>query len=263
MDSFESVDSSRRAIVLGPCIPPLGDAPVRSLAVSKRDTGLGWLERELRAHGHSSRDLRVGVDAGVYFWKEMNIPPQVAIGDWDSLAEISGGSRNPKSLESYHEFLRDSQVLTLPQKKDRSDLHYALRVLMDLGIDQFLCFGFSGGRPDHHLANLIEFGNFAAESKIKKITSIGPEAGYYWVNSNTPLVIDRPGDISVFAWNGKAEGVSLEGMEYTLKNAKLEPSSQGLSNRVLSKGQISVRRGLLLVIVPFHGPFHGPRRSGA
>lgn len=249
------MDSFRRAIVLGPCIPFQGDAPLRSLS-TKREVGLEWLERELRAHGHSSHDLRVGVDGGVHFWKELNIPPHVAIGDWDSLAEFSGAARSgglsSKASASYREFLKDSQVLTLPKKKDRSDLHYTLRVVQDLGIDQVLCFGFSGGRADHHLASLIELGNLAADPRIKKITSIGPEAGYYWVSPSTPLVMNRPIEISVFAWNGRAEGVSLEGMEYTLKNAKLEPSSHGLSNRVLSNstGRISVRHGLLLAVVP-------------
>ena len=158
------MDSFRRAIVLGPCIPPVGET-VRSLA-SKRETGLDWLERELRAHGHSSHDLRVAVDAGLYFWKELNIPPHVAIGDWDSLAEVSGPlnkGRSQKFLTSFDEILRDAQVLTLPRKKDRSDLHYTLRVLQDLGIDQILALGFTGGRPDHHLANLVEFGNFASD----------------------------------------------------------------------------------------------------
>ena len=191
-------DPFRRAIVLGPCIPPLGDTLAPSVALSKRETGMDWLERELRAHGHCSRDLRVAVDAGVYFWKELNIPPHVAIGDWDSLLEVSGAPRSPKFLEAYHEFLSESQVLTLPTKKDRSDLHYTLRVVQDLGIDQVLALGFTGGRPDHHLANLIEFGNFASDThgdpNVKKITSIGPEAGYYWISPNTPLVLDEPGD---------------------------------------------------------------------
>jgi len=251
----------RRAIVLGPCIPPLGDTPPLSRTTSKREVGVEWLERELRTHGHCSRDLRIGVDAGVHFWKELNIPPEVAIGDWDSLAEIPGAVRSIKSSTNfsvpYLEFLKSAQVLTLPKKKDRSDLHYTLRVIQDTGIKQILCIGFTGGRPDHHLANLIEFGNMAAQPLMEKITSIGPDAGYYWVSPSTPLIIDQPSDVSVFAWNGKAEGVNLEGMEYKLRNAKLEPSSRGLSNRVLttSKGsnaRISVRRGLLLVIVPSH-----------
>jgi thiamine pyrophosphokinase len=205
-----------------------------------------WLRAQLRKHAVTDSDLRVGVDGGAAHWLGQNLPPQILIGDWDSLEEDP--TQNPQ--------YQSAQILTLPRVKDRSDLFYALEVLESFKIQELLCFGFNGGRPDHQLSNLMEFAHFAARER--KIAAIGEDAEYYWVSPSTPLELSADSDgsrvVSVFAWNGEASGVSLKGMEYSLKDKKLAPSSRGLSNLIKSdRVGVRVKRGLLLVVFPAIG----------
>jgi thiamine pyrophosphokinase len=233
-----------------------------------------WLRAQLRELGIIGSDLRVGVDGGARFWLSVDLAPQIAVGDWDSLGE------DPSSNPDYQE----TQILTLPRRKDASDLHYTLEVLKDLGVREVVCLGFTGGRPDHHLANLMEMAEFAggtlADGSSMKITAIGNDAEYYWVIPARPLELSprvltarQIKTLSVFAWGHPADGVSLDGLEYSLKEAgkvgakagrpgakagrpgvkagRLEPSSRGLSNTVVSsRVKIAVRKGLLLVVIP-------------
>ena len=58
--------------------------------------------------------------------------------------------------------------------------------------------------------------------------------------------------VSVFAFGGECQGVSICGLKYEAENIALEPSRPlGVSNSFLSsgKGEISVECGTLLVVV--------------
>jgi thiamine pyrophosphokinase len=221
----------RRAVLFGPLIP-----------------SVTWVSKKIREHKLAGTDLRIGVDGGVQFWSDINIPPEIVIGDWDSLGYDP--FKDPNN--------RDAQSLTLPKRKDRSDLHYALEVLNKTEIKDLLLIGFTGGRPDHHLSNLMELAHYAQGKRAQKIATIGPEADYYWVSPGIPLELHTPlirkgQRLSVFAWGTEAYGATMDGLEYGLKkNSKnLLPSSRGLSNIVKrDRIHISVQKGLLLVVIP-------------
>jgi thiamine pyrophosphokinase len=224
----------RRAVLFGPLIP-----------------SAAWVSRKIREHRLNGTDLRIGVDGGVQFWSDIHIPPEIVIGDWDSLGYDPIEDPNNQ----------DAQNLTLPKKKNRSDLHYALEVLNKTEIKDILLIGFTGGRPDHHLSNLMELAHYAQGKRAQKIATIGPEAEYYWVSPGHPLELSAPRirkgqTISVFAWEQLASGIVLEGLEYqlSLKSKDLLPSSRGLSNVVKRElVRVSVKKGLLLVVIPHEG----------
>jgi thiamine pyrophosphokinase len=229
----------RRAVLFGPLIP-----------------STAWISRKIREYKLTGTDLRIGVDGGVKFWSDMNIPPEIVIGDWDSLGYKPEEDPNNQ----------DAQNLTLLMKKERSDLHYALEVLNKTEIKDLLLIGFTGGRPDHHLSNLMELAHYAQGKRAQKIATIGPEAEYYWVSPTHPLELRAPSikkgqTLSIFAWEQAATGVVMEGLEYRLKMSSkkqspnsLLPSSRGLSNVVKSdRVFVSVKKGLLLVVIPSEG----------
>jgi thiamine pyrophosphokinase len=219
----------RRAVLFGPLIP-----------------NTAWLSQKIREHKLVGTDLRIGVDGGVKFWGSVNIPPEIVIGDWDSLGYDP--AKDPNN--------QDAQNLTLPHRKARSDLHYAMEVLFKTEIKDILLIGFTGGRPDHSLSNLMELAHYAQGKRAQKIASIGPEAEYYWVSPGHPLELSAPRirkgqTVSVFAWDGPATGVNLEGLEYRVKEKILLPCSRGLSNVVKKDTvRISVKKGLVLFVIP-------------
>jgi len=144
--------------------------------------------------------------------------------------------------------------LTLPADKDRSDLHYGLALALMAGATEIICLGVTGGRPDQHLATLMDLTELARVAKtLGGIRAIDEEHEYRWTAAGLKTLrtnYPRGTGVSVFAMSGPAGGVTLEGFRFSLSEAELEPSSQGMSNETTGARQrIQVRKGVLLAIV--------------
>lgn len=212
--------SKRRAILFGPSV---------DLPKAKRKA---WARATLHKLKPGTGDILIAVDGGLEYCPHA----QIAIGDWDSISQ--------EKLRAY-KGLR----VTLPERKDRSDLAYALQAAKELEPQELILIGFTGGRPDHHLSNLFEI----AASRIKYSRAIGPEAEYHFLTAQSPKFqpkCPRGTLVSVFALSKAARGVTMRGFEYVLKDQTLEPSSRGLSNVTKSKAEIRLRQGNLLVVIP-------------
>lgn len=193
-----------------------------------------------------ARDLRVAVDGGLKVLRQAGWRPHFAVGDWDSLEP-----------EKAKVALKGIFHITLPRNKDRSDLYYACRAAISAGANDLICVGVTGGRPDHQLATLLDLSEISRAPKssgeLLNLVAVDTGTRYYFVSERLPHWEAKlsPGQmVSVFAVGGEASGVTLAGFKYPLKNAKLAPSSHGLSNQVL-RGNCSVRvkKGCLIVMV--------------
>jgi thiamine pyrophosphokinase len=80
---------------------------------------------------------------------------------------------------------------------------------------------------------------------------ISSEAEYHLFSGELALSLRKDTTLSVFAPLGRAEGVTLQGMRYPLRDFRLDASSRGLSNRSQSQRVVMrARKGVLLVILP-------------
>lgn len=209
----------------------------RAIVVGPLGEGVSQIVRDLKV---SSKDYILAVDRGVRTCWKFGLEPRLAVGDWDSI-----------TTAERKRVLKEVPHLTLSREKDFSDLHHALMMLADQPFDEVICVGLTGGRPDHHLAVLMELGEFARLVSAR-VSAWGPEGEYHFV-AKTPLqrTLKRGSLVSVFALGGPARGVTLRGLEYSLKDAELAPSSHGLSNRTTRRVcEVSVKQGGLLVVVP-------------
>lgn len=82
----------------------------------------------------------IGVDRGVETLLENGITPMFAIGDFDSLKDIS--------------VLNNLKTEQLPTKKDITDTQFAIEYAIKLGYQQIDVYGVTGGRMDHFIAVL-------------------------------------------------------------------------------------------------------------
>jgi thiamine pyrophosphokinase len=150
----------------------------------------------------------------------------------------------------------------LPTAKDRSDLWFALGLARQIAHSEkgrestrkleIVALGVRGGRPDHHLAMLLDCSDFVTRARGRIALSVrGPDADYHWVTPGRLAFRGLGRVFSIFSIGGVAQGVSLSGAEYPLKQARLSPSSHGLSNRA-RRGicRLSVGKGCVLVILP-------------
>lgn len=212
-----------------------------------------------RLKADTATDLLIGVDAGTQTLLDAGYRPHMAVGDWDSFT----GPEARRQLAGIHH-------LTLPVDKDRTDLFYAAQVAINAEATELHCLGVTGGRPDQHLATLLDLSAITAGESgegagaggdgasaahaLTRVSAYAPEGDYHFLSAMIPRwreAFPAPRTVSVFALHGVARGVTLKGFKYPLKDGEMEPSSHGLSNRTWSPVcEIQLGEGQLVVIVP-------------
>ncbi len=179
-------------------------------------------------------DFVICCDAGFAAAQRRGITPDLLIGDFDSYR-----APLPESVET----------LRFPVEKDDTDSMLALREGLRRGYKRFVLLFSLGGRLDHTLANIQALA-FLEELGASGML-IGPNDRVQLLKNGT---LDIPRDnaytLSIFAYGGKAIGVTLKGMQYPLNNAVVtETFPIGLGNHINAPtGRISVLDGTLLVV---------------
>ena len=178
-------------------------------------------------------DFLIAADGGYLHCRAAGLAPHLVIGDFDSMEEVPGCEN----------------VLRLPVEKDDTDTLAAIREGLRRGYDRFRIFGGTGGkRPEHTLANLQSLLLLAKKGARGWLYD---EYSVCIVLRNGTLKMRGSGDLSVFAMDGAARGVTLCGLKYSLQDAELTPDFPlGVSNAFLDGvAEITVREGTLLVVL--------------
>ncbi|MBR5137498.1 MAG: thiamine diphosphokinase [Clostridia bacterium] len=178
-------------------------------------------------------DYVIAADAGYLHLKQLGIKPDLIVGDMDSLDEAPAGV----------------QITKYPSVKDDTDTLLAVKIGLDKGYKEFRIFAGTGGRLDHTIANL------------QVLQYISRRGGQGYLVSNKQVITAITNDtmrfpkncydtVSIFALGETAEGVSISGMEYSLRNAQMDPYYPiGVSNKLVGKSAtVSVKRGTLVII---------------
>ena len=190
----------------------------------------------LARHAAGEFDFIIAVDGGFAHLEAIDVVPDMAVGDFDSLGYV------PKCR----------RVSRFPVKKDKSDMELALEKAVAWDQDELVVYGALGGRLDHTLANLQLFARFSEQGAY--VTAV---ADSYAVRLLTgPDVFELPpfesGTVSVFAASDRAEGVIERGMAYALDDELLSNrTSRGLSNELTGEpALVGVESGTLYVFYP-------------
>ncbi|MEI6602541.1 MAG: thiamine diphosphokinase [Clostridia bacterium] len=187
--------------------------------------------------------ILIGVDSGADHINFMGLRPNLIIGDFDSIS---------KSTEN--DFSK-VEKLVFPPEKDMTDGELALREAVKRGYTEIIFFGSMGGRIDHLLQNIF---------LLELADSLGAHATIEYdkgtlellTENNTEVVfkVAKGNTVSLIPISSIVEGVTTEGLRYSLKNAKIERgSSLGVSNvadinAVNKKVTVSLKKGKMLVI---------------
>jgi thiamine pyrophosphokinase len=190
----------------------------------------------------ADRSLLVAVDGGLRTCRAARLPPDLFVGDADSVA------KPPSGVES---------VLFAPDK-DFSDLAGALRLLCDRNVQLLVVVGLLGGRLDHEWANLLELGTWA-----RRFVGIvaSTDRGSVSITCNGLRLETVPGHgLSLFGMNAGAT-VTLHGTRWQLERRRLRPGSRGLSNVTGSALELRVHRGTAALVVPTRETKSDPTRE--
>ncbi len=177
----------------------------------------------------------VAVDGGVRFFLKNKIVPDVIIGDFDSSPRI------PRKL------LRQSEILTYPSRKDKTDSHLAIELALERGarvID--ICGAVTATEMDHTLSNifLLDLVNKYARKSGKRIAVriISPGFRIYLLDNNSISIEGRKGElVSILPLTDRLK-VAFIGLEYPSPKRPIS-----LGDSLTLRNRLKGRKGLIRV----------------
>ena len=176
--------------------------------------------------------LVIAADGGYPLAAEVFGTPDLLVGDFDSLAAVPDGI----------------PIVRHPVEKDDTDLALAAEEAIRRGATELYIYAALGGRLDHTVANLQLLASL--EARGIRATLFGADGvAVTALSSACARFSRRIGTFSVFAFGGRAEGVTLSGVKYPLGGVALTPDRPlGVSNEFIGKDAfLAVERGTLLL----------------
>ena len=178
-------------------------------------------------------------DGGANHTYKMGIIPDYIIGDLDSVEK--------EVVEYYRE--KGVEFKEFPTKKDETDSELCVHLAKILGSDSVDMYSALGGRIDHTLANVKLLYYIKKEGMTPRIINEN-EIMYVMENERFILKGKKGETISVVPIKGDANGMTLEKLEYPLKDFSMEYSRpMGISNVMLEdEAVIEIKDGAAIII---------------
>lgn len=178
-------------------------------------------------------------DGGANYLYKLNIAPDYILGDLDSL-----------QLEAKDHFKENGvNFKKFPERKNETDTQLCIHLAKALGVVHIDLLGALGGRIDHTVAN-INIMYYIKRLGINPVIKNNKE-DLYMIESESIDICGEKGDtLSVLPVNGDVAGITLEELEYPLKDATIEYGDPiGISNVMKNKKcRITVNKGTLLIV---------------
>lgn len=189
-----------------------------------------------------SCDIVVAADGAANSLKDLEVIPDIIIGDMDSIDE---------HVYSYYEN-RNVAMMKYPVKKDKTDTELAIDELGRKGYKDALMMGFSGGRIDHMLGNL-GMCSYAAEVGINLTLRDENTAIFLVRKGKTVIKAARKSIISFISYGGPVQIKKLTGFEYPLEDYCLMPGSTRCISNTADQDdpKVEIESGSALVIINF------------
>ena len=179
-------------------------------------------------------DLVIAADGGYNALSARGIRCDVLLGDMDSIIGVS----DP-----------ECEVISFPVRKDETDAHLGYLEGVRRGYTDFYIYGGTGGRSDHTFANYSLL--LYAKNRGHRMVLVGDRCEIFLIKNEDITLSGAPGaHLSVFAFCGTCEGVSITGAEYEAHDVTLTPEFPlGVSNAFGEReARISVKSGALLIM---------------
>ncbi len=178
-------------------------------------------------------DMIIAADAGYLNVQRAGFKPDVIIGDFDS-------SEKPET---------DAPIETFPVLKDDTDTMLAIKHGFNSGYKRFEIYGGIGGeRTDHTIANIQSLAYIVDHGGEGVL--VGENERFVLIkNSRVTLHSEKGRTLSVFAYGGVAEGISIKGAVYETENLTLSPFFPlGVSNKFKENSvSVGVKKGCILI----------------
>ena len=195
-----------------------------------------YLKERIKDLVHTeSAELLLCADTAYLATDAEGIKPHIVIGDFDHGKASALDGRD--------------DIIRVPCEKDDTDTMLCIKYAIEKGADKLTILGGIGGRLDHTFANLQALA-FAEKQDVSAILKNGKNEAF--LISKSVRIPKKDGwYLSVFAYDGVCEGVSIRGAKYEVENVSLDTNFPlGVSNEITADlAEIAVKKGRLLVIL--------------
>jgi thiamine pyrophosphokinase len=184
--------------------------------------------------------LVVAADAGATTADQLGLRPDLAVGDFDSIAAGELDRLRAAGIA----------IEVAPSAKDESDTELAVRAALARGADAVTIVGGLGGRPDHLMANIALLALPELIERAAELLDGSTRVGLVRPGRER-VIAGRVGDlVSLIPFGPGVDGVTTAGLAWPLDDESLPLGpARGLSNlRVEAVARVSVRSGVLVVI---------------
>ena len=174
-----------------------------------------------------SADYVIAVDGAGNTLFDLNITPNVIIGDFDSINPIS------------HEEIKFIET----KDQSKTDFRKTLEWCIENNILEISIYGISGKNDDHFLGNYYTLSDFIEKISWKAFTDfsiISPCKGTREFQSY------KGQKVSIFSMKGSST-VNSENLEYPLESYRLQPSDEAVRNISFSSQFIITSTNAILV----------------
>lgn len=172
-----------------------------------------------------------GASNKLYNWK---IIPDYITGDLDSI-----------SLYALKYFKKNNVRIKPVKEQEHNDFEKCIMLGLTKKTKDITVLGFGGKRADHILNNFSVMKKYYKKCKIKLIDK---DFEISFAKKITDFQCKKGDTVSIMAFP-KAEGITTHGLQYSLKNQKLELGIRegALNKAVSSKVRIEFKKGDLLI----------------
>lgn len=194
-------------------------------------------DREFIVSRLKKSDFIICADGGADLLVSTGKVPDLIIGDFDS-------SKNYKYFENV-------KITVLPVSKDDTDTMYCVRTALEMGFDDFLFLGATGGRLDHMLANLSVL-LFLKKNNARGV--ISDEFGdTLLLKQGDNILSEKKGrTVSIMPFACEEVCLSYKGMMYPLENSVISTEyPYTISNVTVNDNAIvTLHSGNALLVLP-------------
>ena len=178
----------------------------------------------------AQNNIKICVDSNLSFFKELDVEPDIIIGDLDTVDINKSGSKS-----------------TIVNKEDQNttDLEKSLDYCIAQNIKDIYIIGATGERDDHSLANIMIAQQYSDTLNIEMISNFFQ---IFFVNGSKEILEKKSRNLSMISLISDNK-ITTSGLEYNLSDQKLNSFSHGISNRIISdKCLIKAKEKLILFI---------------
>ena len=175
-------------------------------------------------------NLKICVDSNLSLFRELDIEPDVIIGDMDTVEINTASSKS---------------TIVVVEDQNQTDLEKSLNYCIAENIKNIYIIGATGERDDHNLANILIAQQYSDILNIEIVTNYFQ---IFFVNGSKEILEKKYRNLSMISLIDDNK-ITTSGLQYNLSDEKLNSYSHGISNRIVSdKCLIKSEKKLILFI---------------